>query len=660
MLCAPKALPAPMTLGVLRVIQVNAVRTFRWWWLPLLALLWVLAWYVDQAFVRYPSFDGALNLNVSRALLEGHGYASFYERMAPFPIQTQTNGPYVLPGAVALAVFGITPFGGQAVNLAYLFAFCCLAWLLLQRIADNRVVATLGVLVALQTPGMAELGLDGFGEVPALTWMLAAVLALARQFDRSDFRWCLLGGLLLGLSFLTKTVALIWFPPIIGLYLALRWQQSGWRVALRDALAGGFGIALALAAWEVFRLLSLGGFRDYLAWWDAQYLEVQKQAGVTGGYQDTPDRLIKIATHLRGLVTMLALPTGAALLWMILPFVAGVAVLRATGTAQSRFLLAAPLAVAACYLVWWLAITPTEMMWLRRILIALVLLQLVALPLAWRLRKHAWLPRVLGVALAALSLWLACAHQLLLHRPDARAGAAKEAALFEAVRALPANASVFGSGWWQAPVAALYSGRAMLNEEAWDNVRLASLPGPAYLVLDRYAVALGDHLRWRLDWRCECEPVFVGGGGRIYRIHALYPAPEASGVQTRRIHVDTDLAGAGFAEPQDGARWAERDARMRLPEGRYARLVFDYFVPDGVRYLSTDSPILRIRRGDCTLAEVPLTPGPHSELIEDRCDNDVHELHFEASSQLDPATIRPDTRPLAWLFRGLELHPATP
>jgi hypothetical protein len=629
-------------------------------WLVLALLAWVLWFFAGQAATRTPDFDGALNFNVSRALIEGQGYGSFYETFRLFPIETQTNGPLVLPAALSMRLFGIAPFGLQATNLAYLFVFAALAACLLRRLGVGTGFAALGVLLALTAPGMRDYALNGYGEIPALTWMLAALLALARQFDAASSRWAFAAGLALGLSFLTKTVALIWFPAAIGLYLALRWQRDGWRLALRDALVGGAGIAVVLAAWELYRMASLGGVGGWISWWHAQYVEVRKQAGVSAGYLDTPGVLGKALHHGEALLGMLELPKAAGVAWLLAPFAAGALAMRVAPSAAQRYLLAAPLAVAACYLVWWIEITPTEFMWLRRIMLALVLMQLLAPALAWLLRAHpSRAVRALGWAALALAIALGAQHQLLWARPDARAAAAADQALFDAIRALPADAVLFGSGWWQAPVVALYTGRRVHDEEKWDEVRRAATAAPTFLVMDPYAVGLGTAMQERLQWRCDCEPVYLGTGGRIYRIRRFFDTPETSTVRRRRIDAAA-VQGTGFAaETAGGVRWAMDEASLALAPEWHGTYVLSYVVPEPAWFVKESEPLrLTVSRGECVLSRIALQPGEQVALIEDDCPDDTAALRFETNGRLDPARIAPDTRALAWLFRSLEIYPA--
>lgn len=211
-------------------------------------LAWVLAWYGGVAWVASPDFDGALNFKVSASVIEGRGYGSFYERFALFPIETQTNGPLVLPAAASLWLFGLTPIGLQLVNLVYVLALCALVFACLKRAAEPRdwVVPVLGAACCLQVPGMAQYAMFGYGEVAAVAWALAALWVLSRGLPQAAPTRLLAAGALLGLSFLTKTVSLIWFPSIAGIYCLLVWRRQGFGSAVRAGawmfrLSGNFG-----------------------------------------------------------------------------------------------------------------------------------------------------------------------------------------------------------------------------------------------------------------------------------------------------------------------------------------------------------------------------------------------------------------------------------
>ena len=97
-----------------------------------------------------------------------------------------------------------------------------------------------------------------------------------------------------------------------------------------------------------------------------------------------------------------------------------------------------------------------------------------------------------------------------------------------------------------------------------------------------------------------------------------------------------------------------------MPPGPHASYVLSYVVPDPAWYAPSNAPTLTITRGACTLAEIPLQSGTQVAVIEDRCSDAATELRLRSSSRLDAARIAPDTRPLAWLFRSLELYPPAP
>ena len=109
-------------------------------------------YFAGIALFRYPDFDGALNLNVAKSLLDGHGYRSFYDEWVPF--FPETNAPFVFPAAVSLAVFGASPLGAQFVNLVYLGALLVLTYVLVARLT-SPLAGVIAVFVVLQTPGLS-------------------------------------------------------------------------------------------------------------------------------------------------------------------------------------------------------------------------------------------------------------------------------------------------------------------------------------------------------------------------------------------------------------------------------------------------------------------------------------------------------------------------
>ncbi len=628
-------------------------------------LAWVLAWYGGVAWVASPDFDGALNFKVSASVIEGRGYGSFYERFALFPIETQTNGPLVLPAAASLWLFGLTPIGLQLVNLVYVLALCALVFACLKRAAEPRdwVVPVLGAACCLQVPGMAQYAMFGYGEVAAVAWALAALWVLSRGLPQAAPTRLLAAGALLGLSFLTKTVSLIWFPSIAGIYCLLVWRRQGFGSAVRAGAWMFLGILAALLAWEVYRVVSLGSAGAYLDWWSEQLSEIRKQAGVRDHYADTPDAWAKLALHGAALAGFLKLPVwGLILAGALFCAVLCFALWRSRREDIRLYLLGAIGSAALIYLYWWLLITPTEMMWLRRIMLGLLFVLMASLLAGSCLWREGVSGRTASLGALALVLVLVLPGQLIVERPDRSISAGHDFAFAEAVRSLPRDALIFGSGWWQAPVAALLSERQVHNEEAWSVHRFEQDGRAAFLVLDRDALNLGRHTLQRLGWRCDCEPVHLSPGGRIYRVHRFFDSPEASEATSYRLGPDSTVFGQGFSAADEGGfRWAEQEARMQLPEPVQAdRWVLSLVVPDS-GYLRTPAGsgiTIDVEMGGCGVTSLTVLPGEQQALLSPSCHQAIETLVFRSSDHLDPQRIRPDVRKLAFAFRSLEAFPA--
>jgi len=79
--------------------------------LPMLAIALVCLVAVTRlvlwAWTQQVSFDGAMNLEAARSLVEGHGYRRMYADHEAFSHAVQTRAPYILPAAAVFAAFGV-------------------------------------------------------------------------------------------------------------------------------------------------------------------------------------------------------------------------------------------------------------------------------------------------------------------------------------------------------------------------------------------------------------------------------------------------------------------------------------------------------------------------------------------------------------------------
>ncbi|HYE50175.1 MAG TPA: hypothetical protein VEB20_11335, partial [Azospirillaceae bacterium] len=596
-----------------------------------LALVFLLAMshYAGIAATLLPAFDGALNLNVARELAETGRYASYYNDLHFFPVETQTNAPYVLPAALLYALFGVGIFTSQAVNLAYVAALAVACCLLVGR-RHGALAGAAAILLALQVPGAPEYGMLGYGEFPSLFWLLAALLALEPALaepGQARTGRALAGGAALALSFLTKTVALIWVAPVTVLVvLLLLWRRAPLRM-LAWFLAG---LALPVLGWELFRLVQLGGPAPYHAWWEEQLYEIFAQSGVSDELQDTPGLLPKLATHLGLLSGFTGMPVPAVAAFLVLPQLVLLAPAWAAfrrRDAAALLVLVTVAGVAFLYSVWWLGISPTQQAWLRRIMNGLVLQQLAGLlALGWiagEVRRRAAAARAAGGLAAALLAvpmgWMAW-NAAVIGRPVA--APAHEAEVLEAARvvaSLPQETRIFGFGWWRAPVVALFSGRRIDDLEQWHDEELAALPAMA-VVTDHYAQGLAaDAIRRRLEG-LEVRPLFTSDGASVYA--ARKPAADPARWPEESLAAGLDFgrgdypAISGFHDLEPGLRWSPGRSTVVLRRDAQRYLTLSVTVPTVARFkeqgLGPQAGVaLTVAAGPCPPAVLPVERDGH-------------------------------------------------
>ncbi len=620
--------------------------------LLIIGIGWLLWYYAVVATTRYPDFDGALNLNVSQSLLDGTGYGSFYERFALFPIETQTNGPYVIPAAASIWLLGVTPLGTQLINFLFLLGLLVLVFVWIRRIADP-LAALLGVFVVLQAPGMYWFAMNGYGEVPALTFYLASLLLLSRSRNRGA-GVLVLGGVLLGLSFLTKTVSLIWFPPT---FCALLWLHAGARPLKAGALTA-VGTALPVAGWEIFRMTSLGGVGPYAAWWTTQANAVGARMGLVEQFQDTPGLLSKGLVHLAILNDWTGSPapwlSGVALVQIA---VASIPILRLWhGQREAQFLMFCAGAVALIYFAWFLLINPTWEAWLRRIMNGFLLLLLVLVPAtAVALRTRTPSARLIAALGAVVLGTLTWHNQLLVGRPDPRPQASADREFFAAVAALPENAILYGTGWYQAPVAALVARRRMHDLERI-SAPVQDAAVPRFVVLDQYAMNISRETLAGVLEKCRCRPLFANGGGRIY---AALDVGRHAADDWRSTSIDpTDASfGPGFHDGATFGRWAGEHSSLKLDTGEFDIAVIGLTAPNNEAMTNAGAPTrLTVSLGTCMLGEFELVDGRNDLIIENKCPPATPaEMRFEVNGHIRPGLIA-DSRELSWLLTGIELQ----
>jgi hypothetical protein len=561
------------------------------------------------------SFDGAMNLEVARSLAEGDGYRRLYADRSGFSHEIQSRAPYILPAAAIIAAFGVGIWQAQLANFLYVVALLGVVFLLVRRAASWEW-GLVAVAVCLWTPGLRDIAMNGYGEVPALAWWLASLVVLVpRDGERLGTARFIAAGLLVGMAVLTKTVLAIGLVAMAPL-LVVAIVAHGLRVKSVFVALCAFAAGLALPAllYELAHVAAIGDVTRWRAWLDEEIRAIHMQAGTHDGFRDTHGGA-KLLVHSRLLADNIGLPAPLLVLW-----IGGTLALARYGR---RWLAGAPVRAAlislalfaAIYLVWWLGFTPTEKAWYRRIFNGVLALEIVLVALLGAFsiasRDSRTKPSrgalVAGVLLAALTVpihWAGGVADDISDNSDADSLREDLAALAQ----VPAGAKAYGAGWYSAPALAFYSGRRFGNLMTRTPDELAA-ESPVYLVLDSAALyaRAGDYWTSRYAHRDLARTAHAA----IVEIDARTPldpfadAPaDASALRTAvDFHETRDYPYLfGFQNPEgDGWRWATADAAAQLRYGGERAFFVDVYLPALSSYRFDRDVGITAWVGDCRL-----------------------------------------------------------
>ena len=529
-------------------------RSLPWWrigaWLGVILPMLLL---VKQAWVSAPGFDGAMNLQVAQNLSHGLGFSRQYitgqggivnyaKGTTLFPQEIQTSGAYIFLAAGLIKIFGASTFVFELPNLIFLLVLLTATSIALRRWPIARIIGPAVVVFAV--PSVTQTSLGGYGEYVVAALVIAAFVmfgAIATGGRRP--LWTLFGAsVLVGLALTVKTVAFFALPAfvvgLIGLVLA---RPGGARAAFNRwlvvpiSLVGG---ALPFAAVELQRFVSLGSFAAYRTYWHKQFKAAGSQAGVSGTGQgsaatDKTHGLHKIADHFHLLSVATGINSVVLLIALVTPFLALVGLFLYRGMswrdwlAKPGALLSIMLAsYAGLYFVWWLAVTPTAKAWLRRIIIALVVVVLLGLLLAGMAkdryqerrtlsaepkRRRLILARVVWGVVAVLAV-ITVIPAVTTTQSEARIAYETNGAVRDHVVDLAAQAKklheqgdvLYGGNFLSAPQEALYGDLALVNlatfpgftgRPVYCDPAAGIAEGKAYYIWDFYNIHLADSSR---------------------------------------------------------------------------------------------------------------------------------------------------------------------
>jgi len=569
---------------------------------------------VTEIYFTLPSFDGAMNLQVPRNLIESGKYSMSYNGGAPFDHRIQIGSPLLFPIAFIFWVFGISSFTAQIPSAIYLILLAALIFAFVKGLC-GKWAGFLMLIIFIQTPHLLNFGLHVYGEIPALFFILLGLfLFYLLEFNKTKVPLIIsfLIGVCIGLAYLTKTVALIVLPSLfffilVDILLIKRLPKKAYGLML-------LGFLFPILFFEFYKLSSIG-LQDYRFWWPRELSAVFKQAGVAKGYSDTPKLFSKIGTHFSIFSDVFKLPKLMALIFLFAPFLMIVVKYGKEFLNKQFDNISLSFSILSgtslTYMLWWMAITPTQKAWARRIIdgfilqeiISVVILGVVIIYSIGKFKGASNLKERISsgdIVLGILSIFLGITLSIMfvnnfsglkIVKGDVpkKIAAEKVAAT---ISGLPSEAKIYGSGWWQAPVLSFLSGRNFYDIK---NVNLNSFNSADqnYFVVDEEAFIIAKKEIDGILNKIDNEIIDIAGNYYLYKIKEVrrfLPKKETSAKEDLRSFVDFTKHDykyvTGLHQYEKNFRWSDISSSFLLKYDNPKYLYIKISVPDIKGYQS--------------------------------------------------------------------------
>jgi 4-amino-4-deoxy-L-arabinose transferase-like glycosyltransferase len=326
--------------------------------------------------------DELHHLTVARNLAQFGTYASGHASagLIPFDDYDSVGAPVLMPVAAAFKLAGVSIQPARLTMALYFLSLCALLFFLINPIA-GPVPAAVGVACMLCGFGSIYLGRTLYGEVPALAFIAAGLLAWRRGLrDNAPLGWLVIAGLCCGLAALSKTVMIFSAFAFLGTYLydTATFGKIRPRHVAVPAIAG----AAVLLAWLALKSANhagaaasadatLAAYRNYLVF------SLRSTGAAAKWLFRQPSQLAALAAALwvTPIIFRRRYDPALVVLWMLAVF----------------------------YAFWWTCFTPARLpryIWYSDAIGACFTGMLLV-----HLLRRSMLPRMIAVAIAALFLW---------------------------------------------------------------------------------------------------------------------------------------------------------------------------------------------------------------------------------------------------------------
>ena len=462
--------------------------------------------FTGVALKRPISFDGGMNLQVSQNIVEKGEYSRSYAYASStkeeiknnnrlFPSEVETNGPYIIAGAVGIAVFGQSQLGFQFANLLFIFGTAAIVWWMLRRWLIVATTAT--PLVLLLLPNSYDTALGGYGEVPALFFAILSIALLSHAVSLSNksksLKFLAFSLLSAGAAIVTKTYLIGFLPALmVGIILFKYAKKLRWRSLLSRLPF----LAVIPLLYETWHLINLASVQEYWVWLKQQLKPILIQSGLwkPSDRPEVVDRTMslheKIGSQLDifinqvGIFPIIIFSALAVSLIVIIVYSrmkpVSLGQIWCLVRTRNGILAIVLFTMFATYFVWWLILLPESKTFIRRTLptmlpLSILLSLLIAISgnlLFSTSKKISTRNLVAGRALLICTLvilgvsLLPTAHSLVKSydkKPYVTIQNYEDTV--SKLRKVAGGGEIYGANWWSTPVVGLMSGRDIRNVE---------------------------------------------------------------------------------------------------------------------------------------------------------------------------------------------------
>lgn len=547
-----------------------------------------------------PSFDGAMNLQVPKSLLESGKYMTTYDGGILFDGKIQTRMPVLLPILILWSIFGVHVSLAILVNIIYIYLLLFAVWIICKEVGGCKELGYCLLMLIVITPYFEEFALGIYGEIPTLALFLLSIVMLIKS-EKSENKIRLYGfsGMFYSLACLNKTVILIAVPSFLFIFfIKLLWDKS---VRIREIGIWFLAYLVPIALFEIFHLVQMG-FDAYVNGWKSELLDIVQQAGVVEKYEDTPNIFVKFWTHINIFCEDFSFKPGAVIFVLFMCALFVYWAYRFFKKKEHSYYNIVFL-VMCSYFGWWTIISTTAMAWPRRILIGVILLELVVIEdiqVYFNKKKNFILKNIVFMCMAVLFLLVTVNRCINIDRESKK----EIENLSETIKEIDASedATFYGFGWWQAPVVSFFSG---VNFDNIENV--SRLPENSYLVVDYYAKYLAqEELNGWLQ-KYHTELIDIQGDHYLYKISPLsveklefssvFDENDYSDVVKHTYEASEEyeyISGVYEYEEDNNSRWASPEVELLLNKKADSNTLNLRITVVGIENMTTAQPVLYV------------------------------------------------------------------